>query len=156
MKTAIYNVSERHNMLEKRLGYYRNAPPRPVKPPATIEEHIDTLLIPDILFGTGSAKLNESSYRVLDSFCTALAAHPSDSLVINGHTDSVGSLQYNYKLSADRANAVEKYLRMQNRGGLPRIYVRYHAFLRPIAANNTPEGRTRNRRVELFLYRHEE
>jgi len=76
--------------------------------------------------------------------------------VINGHTDSVGSLRYNYKLSADRANAVEKYIRMQNRGGLPRIYVRYHAYLQPVAANNTPEGRTRNRRVELFLYRHEE
>jgi len=156
MKTVIYNENERHNLLEKRRSYYRNAPPPLVKAPPTIEQHIDTLLIPDILFATNSAKLNPNSHALLDSFCTAIAARMSDSLVINGHTDSVGTLQYNYRLSADRANAVEKYMRDRNAGGLPKIYVRYHAFLHPVANNSTPEGRTRNRRVELFLYRHED
>lgn len=152
MKTVIYNVNERHEMLDRRRKYYANAPPV-IKMPVTIEQHIDTLLIPDILFATGSAKLIPGSLAVLDSFCRVLAARPSDSLVINGHTDSVGTLPYNLRLSADRANAVGQYIRLQNRGRLPRIYVRYHAFLHPVASNKTPEGRTRNRRVELFLYR---
>jgi len=156
MKTVIYNENERHNLLEKKRAIYRNEPPPVSRAGATVEEHIDTLLIPDILFATGSAKLIPGSQAVLDSFCKTMASLASDSLVINGHTDSVGTLQYNYGLSADRANAVGKYIRMQNRGGLPAIYVRYHAFLHPVAANSTPEGRTRNRRVELFLYRHEE
>jgi len=155
MKTALYNVNERHTMLDRRKRYYKIAPPL-LKAPPTIKQHIDTLLIPDILFASGSAQLIPGSQAVLDSFCKAIAALASDSLVINGHTDSVGTLQYNYKLSANRANAVEQYIRLQHRGGLPRIYVRYHASLQPVAANNTPEGRMRNRRVELFLYRHEE
>ena len=158
MKTAVYNENDRHNLLEKKRAFYKNAPPPLVKAPPTIEQHIDTLLIPDILFATGSAKLNPNSHTVLDSFCTAIAvtAGLCDSLVINGHTDSVGTLQYNYRLSADRANAVEKYLRMRSEGNLPPVYVRYHAFLHPVTTNSTPEGRTRNRRVELLLYRHEE
>ena len=155
MKTAVYNENERHNLLEKKRAYYRNEPPRVFRAPPTIEQHIDTLLIPDILFTTGSAKLTPGSHQVLDSFCTALAARVSDSLVIEGHTDSVGSLQYNFRLSADRANAVEKYIRERSGGGLPKIFVRYHAYLRPLVSNASPEGRMRNRRVELFLYRHD-
>jgi outer membrane protein OmpA-like peptidoglycan-associated protein len=155
MKTALYNENERHAQLEKKRAIYRNAPPPVFRPAPTIEQHIDTLLIPDILFATGSAKLTPGSHQVLDSFCRALAARPSDSLVIEGHTDSVGSLQYNYRLSADRANAVEKYIRERGMGGWPKIFVRYHAYLRPLVSNATPEGRMRNRRVELFLYRHD-
>ncbi|HEY4149364.1 MAG TPA: OmpA family protein [Chitinophagaceae bacterium] len=155
MKTAIYDENDRHNLLEKRRAIYKNAPPPVVKAPPTIEQHIDTLLIPDILFATGSARLTVGSHHVLDSFCTALARRPSDSLVIEGHTDSVGSLQYNFRLSADRANAVEQYLRKMMDGGIPKTIVRYYAYMKPVASNRTPEGRTRNRRVELFLYRHE-
>ncbi|MBS1566465.1 MAG: OmpA family protein, partial [Bacteroidetes bacterium] len=155
MRTVLYNVNERHDMLEKRKKYYKNTS-TVMKPPATIEQHIDTLVIPDILFATGKATLNPASHAVLDSFCTAIAAARGlDSLVIGGHTDSVGSLQYNYRLSADRANAVEKYMRMLDKGGIPKVYVRYYAFLQPVAPNNTPEGRTRNRRVEILLYRHD-
>jgi len=155
MKAVIYDQNERHNLLEKKRSIYRNEPPPVEKTPPTIEQHIDTLLIPDILFATGSARLTPGSHQVLDSFCTALGARPSDSLVIEGHTDSVGSLQYNFRLSADRAAAVEQYLRLRMDGGIPKTMVRYHAFLKPLTSNSTPEGRMRNRRVELFLYRHD-
>ncbi len=155
MKTIIYDQNERHNLLEKKRAIYRNAPPPVTKAPPTIEQHIDTLLIPDILFATGSAKLTEGSHHVLDSFCMALGARPSDSLVIEGHTDSVGSLQYNFRLSANRAAAVAQYLRLKTDGGMPPTIVRYHAFLKPLTSNSTLEGRMRNRRVELFLYRHD-
>jgi len=154
MKAAIYDENDRHNLLEKRRALYRNEPPPPVvRARPTIVQHVDTLLIPDVLFATGSSKLTKSSHKVLDSFCVALMSRLSDSLVIEGHTDSVGSLQYNSRLSADRAAAVEQYLRIKTLSKMPKVFTRYHAFLRPVASNATPEGRTRNRRVELFLYR---
>ena len=155
MKTEIYDDNDRHNLLEKKRALYRNNPPPVVPAQKNILQHVDTLILPDILFTSNSAKLNDNSHQVLDSFCVALAARACDSLVIEGHTDSLGTLQYNFRLSADRARAVENYIRGKNGNEVPKIIVRYHAFLHPVASNATPEGRMRNRRVELFLYRHD-
>lgn len=155
MKEDIYNESERHEMLVRMTRTYRNNPPQPLRPSPTTLLKIDTLIIPDILFATGMASLNEASAQVLDSFCAAAAAKPFDSLIIAGHTDSVGTLVYNMKLSADRARSVARYIGDRIKPGKGRVLVRYHAYLHPVASNRTAEGRQRNRRVEIFLYRHE-
>lgn len=155
VREVLYGENERHEMLVRKAAVYKNKPPVVEKPSITILLKVDTLIIPDILFATGSAKLNEQSAVVLDSFSTAMAAKPFDSLIVAGHTDSVGTLIYNTKLSADRARAVADYLMQKAKFNKRQLQVRYHAYLHPVASNLTPQGRQRNRRVEIFLYRHE-
>jgi outer membrane protein OmpA-like peptidoglycan-associated protein len=156
MKTIIYDENERHSILERKVTRYRKDVPAEPSPPVTLIQKIDTLIIPDILFATASAKLNEKSFRVLDSFCTALKARKVDSLVIEGHTDSVGTLIYNNKLSSERAISVSSYIKAKSTISQNRFMVHYYAYLRPVVSNLTTTGRQRNRRVEIYLYTHED
>ncbi|HNR22394.1 MAG TPA: OmpA family protein [Steroidobacteraceae bacterium] len=102
----------------------------------------------NITFQTDSADLNASFFGVLDS--VVLVAKEYDKTIIEaaGHTDSTGSEQYNQQLSERRAGTVAAYL--TNRGILAdRVITVGAGEMRPIATNDTPEGRTQNRRVEL-------
>jgi outer membrane protein OmpA-like peptidoglycan-associated protein len=78
-----------------------------------------------------------------------------DSVVVNGHTDSIGNLDYNKELSLNRAVSVKQYLMTK----MPSLGVNYiargYAYLKPIASNRTNSGRKKNRRVEIFVYRKE-
>jgi outer membrane protein OmpA-like peptidoglycan-associated protein len=69
---------------------------------------------------------------------------------VEGHTDSVGGDEYNMQLSQHRAEAVRDYLVQQ---GVPQSTVDSRGFgkTKPVATNDTPEGRQQNRRVELVL-----
>ncbi len=73
-------------------------------------------------------------------------------LRLDGHTDNVGSEAFNLKLSQDRAQAVKQYL--SSRGvSAPRILTEGYGANRPVDTNTTPEGRQRNRRVEMKIIR---
>ena len=74
-------------------------------------------------------------------------------VVVAGHTDSVGEKDYNYDLGQQRANAVARYLATQ--GGLERIQVVPVSFgeTAPLAQNSSAQGRAKNRRVEILVYR---
>lgn len=103
-----------------------------------------------ITFDTDSAGLNGRFFEVLDS--VALVVNEFDQTVIEiaGHTDSTGSESYNLGLSERRAGSVGQYLRA--REVLPdRIIEVGIGESMPIAANDSPDGRQRNRRVELTL-----
>lgn len=108
-----------------------------------------TLNMPgNITFKTDSSDLNASFFRVLDS--VALVAKEYDKTLIEsaGHTDSTGSEQYNQQLSERRAGTVAEYLR--NRGIVAdRLITVGAGEMRPMATNDTAEGRAQNRRVEL-------
>jgi outer membrane protein OmpA-like peptidoglycan-associated protein len=78
-----------------------------------------------------------------------------DSLIIEGHTDSIGRLDYNQKLSENRAKSVEQYIVQKTAVVESKIMIRFYASLRPAAANSTIKGRQKNRRVEMYLYTHE-
>ncbi|MBV6416336.1 MAG: putative lipoprotein YiaD [Steroidobacteraceae bacterium] len=108
-----------------------------------------TLNMPgNITFRTDSADLNASFFGVLDS--VALVAKEYDKTLIEaaGHTDSTGSEQYNQQLSERRAATVADYLR--SRGiRADRLITVGAGESRPIASNETAEGRAQNRRVEL-------
>jgi outer membrane protein OmpA-like peptidoglycan-associated protein len=151
---SIYDQNERHDYQEVLMQKFRNEPPVNIKISPTLVPHVDTLIIPDILFTTGSALLSRESHPLLDSFCIALSKKIFDSLLVAGHTDSVGTPEHNMKLSADRANAVAVYLQQKIIIDKNKLLVRYYGFNRPVASNNTPVGRQRNRRVEIFVYRH--
>lgn len=157
VRRSIYEENERHNYLERKIQYMRRNPPvQPLpKTKETVVQHIDTLVIPDIFFTTASYELTDASFKVLDSFANKLSALQIDSMIVEGHTDSIGKLAYNETLSLNRANSVKDYLSGRVQGLEAITITRGFAFLRPVASNKTPRGRQQNRRVEIFVYRRE-
>lgn len=104
----------------------------------------------DVLFKTGSFELAPGARERLAKVSGILLAYPSLHVQVEGHTDSVGTDEYNQTLSENRAGAVRDYFVQQ---GVPAdsIEARGLGKTQPIATNDTPEGRQQNRRVELVL-----
>jgi outer membrane protein OmpA-like peptidoglycan-associated protein len=104
----------------------------------------------DVLFDTGSYILKPGAREKLAKVSGILLAHPGLILQVEGHTDSVGSDEYNQQLSEHRANAVREFLMEQ--GVVPSsITAQGFGKTQPVASNDTPEGRQRNRRVEIVV-----
>ncbi|MEX3691639.1 MULTISPECIES: OmpA family protein [Paraburkholderia] len=102
----------------------------------------------DANFAFDKADLLPDGKRRLDRFVTESNDVNIGTVVIDGHTDSVGSKAYNDRLSVRRAESVRRYL--QSRGLHAGQYeVHGYAFSRPLASNATAEGRAKNRRVEI-------
>jgi OOP family OmpA-OmpF porin len=76
--------------------------------------------------------------------------YPDLNVVIEGHTDSVGTAAYNKKLSQQRAEAVKKYM-VEKGIDANRLKAQGFGEVRPIASNDTEEGRQQNRRVEAAV-----
>ena len=104
----------------------------------------------DVLFRSGSFELLPGARERLAKVSGIVLAYPSLHVAVEGHTDSVGSDQYNQDLSEHRAQAVRDYFVQQ---GIPSGAVEARGFGKsePIASNDTAEGRQQNRRVELVL-----
>lgn len=110
-----------------------------------------TLNMPgNITFKTGSPDLNADFFRVLDSVGLVVGEYAKTLVVIAGHTDSVGSDQYNQTLSQNRAESVGRYLSGKGVAG-ERMVITGFGKSRPIASNDTDSGRSQNRRVEITL-----
>ena len=108
----------------------------------------DTVTLRNIFFHTASATLVETSLAELDRLAEALKRHPLLQLEVGGHTDDVGSDADNHTLSERRAKAVYDYLILC--GVDPsRLTYRGYGESRPVAPNDTPEGRAQNRRTTL-------
>lgn len=160
VRQTIYSDDIRHDYLEKRVYYMRRNPPSIFPLPVTQMkvtkvQRIDTLIIPDIFFNTASYELSPKSFHLLDSFSNALQQYNIDSVVVEGHTDSIGKLAYNTELSSNRALSVKEYITQKVASITDKTVTRGFAYLRPVATNKTPQGRQRNRRVEIFVYRKE-
>jgi outer membrane protein OmpA-like peptidoglycan-associated protein len=104
----------------------------------------------DVLFKTGSYELAPGARERLAKVSGILLAYPTLHVQIEGHTDSVGSDEYNQDLSEKRAGAVRDYFVQQ---GIAADSIESRGFgkTQPIATNETAEGRQQNRRVELVL-----
>ncbi len=104
----------------------------------------------DLLFETGRSALSPSAKARLSKVASALREHPASRVSVQGFTDSTGGLTINMLLSEARAAAVRNYLMEQ--GIAPtRISSAGYGAQRPIASNDTSQGRQSNRRVELEL-----
>ncbi len=102
------------------------------------------------LFETGSSKLSGESKETLDAYAEYLEAHPNLKIHIEGHTDNVGKDSFNKWLSLKRADAVKAYL--SSKGiSKDRIKTIGYGSSRPVASNDTEEGRSQNRRTEILL-----
>jgi outer membrane protein OmpA-like peptidoglycan-associated protein len=104
----------------------------------------------DVLFDTGSYTLKPGAREKLAKISGILLAHPGLTLQIEGHTDSVGSDDFNQQLSERRADSVRDFLAEQ---GVASSSITAKGFgkTQPVASNDTAEGRQRNRRVELVV-----
>ncbi len=106
------------------------------------------VVMENIYFETNKATLTAASYPQLNQVITFLKNNETIRLEISGHTDNVGSLKANLKLSEDRAKAVVDYM-VANGIDKSRLESKGYAFNQPIAPNDTPAGREQNRRVEF-------
>jgi outer membrane protein OmpA-like peptidoglycan-associated protein len=104
----------------------------------------------DVLFDTGRATLKPGAERALERLAQFLRTNPGTRIIVEGHTDSVGSEAYNEELSQRRAQAVTEALRAR---GVPADQYQAKGLGKayPVASNETPAGRQQNRRVEIVF-----
>jgi outer membrane protein OmpA-like peptidoglycan-associated protein len=104
----------------------------------------------DTLFATGSTELQPGAYHELQRVAGVINSDPSTSVIVEGHTDSDGTREYNQLLSERRANAVRTAL--VSYGVDPRRITAYgYGEDRPLVPNDTAYNKQRNRRVEITL-----
>jgi outer membrane protein OmpA-like peptidoglycan-associated protein len=104
----------------------------------------------DVLFDSGKFTLRPAAREKLSKISGIVLAYPSLRLAVEGNTDSVGTESFNQELSEKRAQGVRSYLTQQ---GVPESSTSAEGFgkTRPIASNDTSDGRQQNRRVELVV-----
>lgn len=103
-----------------------------------------------IYFGFDQDALNTDSRNTLDKLVRIFNAYPDTDILVEGHTDSKGTDEYNMLLSKRRSNSVSDYL--VTKGIVAnRITTKWYGEGQPLADNETAEGRARNRRVEIII-----
>ena len=107
-----------------------------------------------VRFDTNKSTLTTTAKANLDKLVPVFKSYADTDIVIYGYTDSTGSAEYNLNLSQQRANSVEKYL--ESKGlNMSRFKMVGMGIADPIATNDTPEGRSQNRRVEFAIIANE-
>lgn len=122
-------------------------PPAPKPKPVPKIVRLDSMS----LFDSGKSVLKPGSTKMLVNSLVGIKAIPGWLIVVSGHTDNTGSVQLNQTLSLQRAEAVRNWMR--DTGDVPEscFAVQGYGDSRPIASNDTPDGRAHNRRVEISL-----
>ncbi len=129
-------------------------------PPKTVDilpdiklEELDvgeSIIVPNIYFEFNQAYLRRESLSTLDKIVEKLKKNPKIKLEIQGHTDNIGTKEYNQKLSEKRANVVMEYL-IKNGISPERLKAKGFGETKPIAPNDSEEGRSKNRRTEFLI-----
>ena len=113
-------------------------------------DRVDITVDSDILFAFDSSTIRETAKPTLAKVVRALANNPEKTLTVTGHTDSVGTEEYNQGLSERRAASVKRYL-VQSGIDEDRITTYGRGETQPLVPNESPEARMMNRRVELVI-----
>jgi outer membrane protein OmpA-like peptidoglycan-associated protein len=106
------------------------------------------IILEDISFALGTAKLTDNAKQNLAAIAKTLAQSPEMKLEVAGYTDNIGNKDRNQKLSERRAQAVMNYL-VEQGVSEGQLTAKGYGVADPIVDNGTAEGRARNRRVEL-------
>ena len=104
-----------------------------------------------VLFGFGSAQVDDESISILEDISTRAKSMPNAILVLEGRTDSTGDPIYNIQLGEKRLDAVVRNLVVEQGVPIQQIYKMSFGEARPVASNETREGRAQNRAVVLRL-----
>jgi len=113
--------------------------------------NINLIMPGNITFNTNGSNINSRFYDVLNSVTLVINEFNKTTVAIAGYTDSTGSNAYNQKLSEQRASSVATYFASKN-VNKARLEIIGMGEKNPIASNNTKEGRSLNRRVEISLF----
>jgi outer membrane protein OmpA-like peptidoglycan-associated protein len=108
-------------------------------------------------FGVGSANLPKQARKEIDAVVNDLKAQPggmdATTIVVAGHTDNAGSPDSNYDLGEQRAKAVAQYLTAKTPTDPLQVIPVSYGESAPLSTNSTADGRAKNRRVEILVYR---
>jgi outer membrane protein OmpA-like peptidoglycan-associated protein len=104
-----------------------------------------------INFASGRSTIDPASLPLLRKVQEGIARFPGVSVVVEGHTDSNGSESANLILSQDRADAVKQYLLNGSSLNPEKVSSVGYGETRPVASNDTAEGRARNRRIDVVI-----
>lgn len=104
----------------------------------------------NLIFASGRAEISSSSYSELDELAKLLQEKKKMKVQLEGHTDFAGNAESNFKLSEERVEAVKQYLTEK---GVKKNRIQLKAFggTQPITEDRSPEGRRKNRRVEVRI-----
>jgi OOP family OmpA-OmpF porin len=102
-------------------------------------------------FDFNKAVVKPKYLKEIEKLTDVMKKYPDMQIVVEGHTDNVGSKQYNEKLSQKRAEAIKETMAKQFKIGSTRIKAIGYGFAKPVASNKTKEGRQQNRRVEAAV-----
>ena len=120
--------------------------------PAAEPVPVATLVLEGVNFDFDKAVIRPQDYPILDQNIVALKEWGDVDVEVAGHTCSIGTEEYNLGLSLRRAEAVRNYL-VSKGVSADRLTVKGYGESRPVASNDTREGRAQNRRVELVRYK---
>ncbi|MDI6743161.1 MAG: OmpA family protein, partial [Smithella sp.] len=123
-------------------------PPPPKPKPVIIEKGRQTL---DVKFAFDKSTIKDGYSNDIDDLSQVMKDYPELNVVVEGHTDSIGSDAYNETLSQERADAVKNYMVEKNGINANRIKAIGFGEKQPVASNDTREGRAQNRRVEAVV-----
>ncbi len=110
-----------------------------------------TIRLVGLSFASGASTIDPNYYTLLEKVESAIDVFPRSDLIIEGHTDSYGSDATNQTLSQARADAVQQYMLNAMRIPSSRLAATGYGETRPIANNETPQGRARNRRIDVVI-----
>ena len=125
-------------------------PPAPAPAPPPVVPMKEKIVLRGVHFDFNKANIRDDAKPILDQAVATLKEHGSIAITVVGHTDSVGSDDYNEKLSLRRASAVRDYLAAAGVDA-SRMTVEGKGESSPVASNDTADGRAQNRRVELLV-----
>jgi len=128
-------------------------PPEPPKPPPRVELKEDKIQINEkVQFEYNSSKIKPDSFSLLQEVAKVIKDHPSlKKIRVEGHASSEGNDDYNMRLSDARAKAVRDYLIKEGGVAADRLEAKGFGETKPIASNDTEEGKEQNRRVEFNI-----
>ncbi len=120
---------------------------------ATVYRQVNNVLIRahGFSFKTGGSEIESTNFVLLNKIIDAVNRFPKANIVVSGHTDSTGSNDLNLQLSQDRAKTVANFMTQVGNIDTSRIQFKGYGKGKPVASNETAEGRAQNRRVEILI-----
>ena len=137
-------------MAEKKAAMERATAGTGVDVTQTSDNQLKLNIPSDISFDTGRSNIKPNLQPILDQFAQGLNNQPNSEIRIVGHTDTTGSDSVNNPLSVNRASSARDYLSARGVDSR-RVLIAGRGSYEPIADNNSEMGRSRNRRIEIFL-----
>jgi peptidoglycan-binding protein ArfA len=126
------------------------APPAPASPCGDLQSAVNTVTGGPITFGNDGFSLTPTDDQILTQVAAKLKACPNAHATINGYTDNSGTQAVNVPLSNSRAQTIADFL-VAHGVTSDRLTVRGLGSINPVATNDTPDGRAKNRRVEIMV-----